>query len=108
MKLVESPRVARAKSKVNSSMYFAALEGIRVETLESRVLMSASVTNPDYVLAHNGDGIDPAASSSVVGLTAATVRKAYGLDSISFNGVTGDGTGQTIAIVDAYTAPNIT
>jgi len=108
MKLVESSRVARAKSsKINSSLYFVALEGIRIETLESRVLMSASVTNPDYVLAYNGDGIDPASSSSIVGLTAATVRKAYGLDSIYFNGVKGDGTGQTIAIVDAYTAPNI-
>jgi len=83
--------------------------GLMIECLESRQLLSASpVTSPDYVLYHHdGDVIAPAASSSVVGLTAATVRKAYGIDQISFNGVVGDGAGQTIAIVDAYDAPNI-
>src|SRR5205085_12320753 len=83
--------------------------GLMIECLESRQLMSASpVTTPDYILYHHdGDVLAPAASSSVVGLTAATVRKAYGIDQISFNGVVGDGAGQTIAIVDAYDAPNI-
>jgi subtilase family serine protease len=33
------------------------------------------------------------------------MRHAYGVDSISFNGITGDGSGQTIAIVDAYDDP---
>jgi hypothetical protein len=32
---------------------------------------------------------------------------AYGINLISFNGVKGDGSNQTIAIVDAYDAPNI-
>ena len=42
------------------------------------------------------------------GLTPAQVRHAYGIDQISFNGgVTGDGTGETIAIVDAFDDPNI-
>jgi hypothetical protein len=35
------------------------------------------------------------------------VAHAYGFDQISFGGVTGDGTGQTIAIVDAYNDPSI-
>jgi hypothetical protein len=35
------------------------------------------------------------------------VRHAYGFDQVSFNGVAGDGSGQTIAIVDAYDDPNI-
>ena len=35
------------------------------------------------------------------------IRHAYGIDSITFNGVAGDGTGTTIAIVDAYNDPNI-
>jgi subtilase family serine protease len=42
------------------------------------------------------------------GLTPAQVRQAYGIDQISFNGgVIGDGTGETIAIVDAFDDPNI-
>ena len=32
---------------------------------------------------------------------------AYGIDALSFNGVAGDGSGQTIAIVDAYNDPTI-
>lgn len=39
------------------------------------------------------------------GLTAAQVRQAYGLNDVSFNGITGDGAGQTIAIVAAYDHP---
>src|SRR5205823_6189688 len=40
--------------------------------------------------------------------TPAQIRHAYGFDQITFsNGVKGDGTGQTIAIVDAYDDPNI-
>ncbi len=81
--------------------------GQLIEALEARQLLSASpVTRPDYIINH-GNNLTPAASSSVVGLTVATVRKAYGLDQISFGGVVGDGAGQTIAIVDAYDAPNI-
>ncbi|HEX5498318.1 MAG TPA: hypothetical protein VFX03_03790, partial [Thermomicrobiales bacterium] len=39
--------------------------------------------------------------------TPAQVRHGYGADAISFDGVSGDGSGQTIAIVDAYNDPNI-
>jgi hypothetical protein len=55
----------------------------------------------------------PAGSSSTaVGLTPTQIRTAYGigavgLSSITFNGVQGDGSGQTIALIDAYNDPNI-
>jgi uncharacterized protein (DUF2141 family) len=39
------------------------------------------------------------------GLAPSQVRHAYRLDQISFGNITGDGTGQTIAIVDAYDNP---
>ncbi|MDB5334080.1 MAG: hypothetical protein JWP03_5231 [Phycisphaerales bacterium] len=45
-------------------------------------------------------------SASASGLTPAQVRGAYGVSGISFNGITGDGTGETIAIIDAYDDPN--
>ena len=46
-------------------------------------------------------------SSTPFGLTPSQMRGAYGVGNISFGGVTGDGTGQTIAIVDVYDDPNI-
>ena len=48
-------------------------------------------------------------SLSPGGLSPAQMRHAYGFDQITFNNaaVQGDGTGQTIAIVDAYDDPNI-
>ncbi len=49
-----------------------------------------------------------AANPTGTGLTPAQVRHAFGVDQITFSGnVTGDGTGQTIAIVDAFDDPNI-
>jgi hypothetical protein len=49
---------------------------------------------------------------AVVGLTPTQVRKAYGINQISFPAINGsapaaDGTGQTIAIVDPYDDPTI-
>jgi len=41
------------------------------------------------------------------GYTPAQVKVAYGFNNITFGGVAGDGTGQTIAIVDAYDDPSI-
>lgn len=45
-------------------------------------------------------------SSFPTGTTPQQMRHFYGLDAISFNGVTGDGSGQTIALVEAYDAPS--
>ena len=45
-------------------------------------------------------------SPTPIGLTPAQIRTAYGIDSISLGSVIGDGTGQTIAIVDFGDAPN--
>ena len=39
--------------------------------------------------------------------TPQQVEAAYGVNQISFNGVVGDGAGQTVAIVDAYNDPTI-
>ena len=45
------------------------------------------------------------ARPSPVGYTPAQIRAAYGINNIIFGAVTGDGTGQTIAIVNAYDDP---
>src|SRR5207237_53578 len=41
------------------------------------------------------------------GYTPQQIRTAYGIDSILFGSITGDGSGQTIAIVDAYANPKL-
>lgn len=79
-----------------------------MESLESRQLLSAS--NP---LMHS-DAIRLSAAASattttpVDGYSPAQIRHAYGFDTVGFsNGVAADGSGQTIAIVDAYNDPKI-
>jgi subtilase family serine protease len=66
---------------------------------------------PTYVAFHPHLGQPLGSSGSPAGLDPAQIRHAYGIDAISFtnNGTTvaGDGTGETVAIVDAYDDPSI-
>ena len=81
------------------------------ESLERRVFFSATAAgpiagaHPTYALLA-GSGVHPLATGSAAQVTPAQMVQAYGVNGISFGGVTGDGTGQTIAIVDAYDDPN--
>src|SRR5262249_35839509 len=79
-----------------------------VELLESRDL--PSTFHPGYVLLpRGGGGATPFGTSAPTGYTPAQIRHAYGFDQITFNNgtVVGDGSGPTIAIVDAFDDPNI-
>ena len=74
----------------------------QVEILEDR--LAPAVMHPTYQIAQNGlgalsGGPTPQASG---GFTPQQISHAYGFDQIA-----GDGTGQTIAIVDAFNDPNI-
>ncbi len=85
---------------------------LRFEPLESRHLLSLSVAGyavPDYVAYGAADGVAPLATAGPTGYTPAQIRQAYGFNNITFNHgtVAGDGSGTTIAIVDAYDDPNI-
>jgi hypothetical protein len=102
-----SSRNSRApRPAVRRSLPFRPL----LEELEKRVVLTRFAT-PTYVLYHPlhnssaGDFVRPAAT----GYVPDQIRHAYGFDQIRFqNGaVQGDGSGQTIAIVDAYDDPNI-
>lgn len=77
----------------------------RLEYLEDRTLLDASsaVMHPTFVIFHpNGGGLGFNQSPAPIGYTPGQVRKAYGIDKINVGGLVGDGTGQTIAIVDAF------
>ncbi|MGA2502265.1 MAG: S53 family peptidase, partial [Tepidisphaeraceae bacterium] len=53
------------------------------------------------------DGLEPFATSPPgSALTPAQIRHAYGIDQVFFGSVQGDGTGQTIAIIDVYHYPS--
>jgi subtilase family serine protease len=93
-------KTSQSKAPSRGASYF--------ESLESRRLLSA-VSN---VVLHNDLQIlkNSASSSNIQGYTPSQISQAYNFNNISFsNGaVKGDGSGQTIAIVDAFNAPNIT
>jgi hypothetical protein len=75
------------------------------EHLEARLVLSgqpAAIYQPTFVAFKPVGSLLPLQTAAPSGLTPAQIRHAYGLDLI-----TGDGTGQTIAIVDAYDAPTI-
>jgi subtilase family serine protease len=83
-----------------------------VEQLEEKLLLT--VFTPTYVVhPHSHGNVGPAASAAppASALTPAQLRTAYGINGITFqsNGgtITGDGSGETIAIVDAYDDPSI-
>lgn len=84
-----------------------------VESLETRILLSATAADQDILVHPNyevtTDAASPRATAGPTGLSPAQIRQAYGFNTITFaNGaVAGDGAGTTIAIVDAYDNPNI-
>jgi subtilase family serine protease len=69
----------------------------KFEILENRIAMSVDLNL----------NIMASAMALPSGYNPQQVRHAYALDNVVENGTTLDGTGQTIAIIDAYDAPNI-
>jgi hypothetical protein len=84
---------------------------LRLELLEDRTLLSGfaqSLANPGYIIYHPSGSAGPLGTSGPTGTTPTQIRHAYGFDQISFPGASkADGSGTTIAIVDAYDDPNI-
>src|SRR5262245_51974387 len=85
----------------------------QLEVLEDRVMLSADPAGGLAGFATPGVEVVSQAAPSPLSqpcrFRPAQIRQAYGFNNITFNGgsVHGDGTGQTIAIVDAYNQPNI-
>ena len=80
---------------------------LSLESLESRDLLSGF--SPAYLINPLSGSATPYATSSPTGYSPSQIGQAYGFNQISFNGgsIAGNGSGQTIAIVDAYNQPNI-
>jgi hypothetical protein len=85
-----------------------------IEAVERRLLFSATVQQPlpvEYAIPVHVDlsaaTLPADGGAATAPFTPAQIRHFYGLDSVSLNGVTGDGAGQTIGIVDAYEQPDM-
>ncbi len=79
------------------------------EFLEDRTLLSGlGFVQPHYVLKGPSGPVTPSSTSAPTGYTPSQILHGYGFDQISFGGgVAADGTGSTIAIVDAFDDPTI-
>jgi hypothetical protein len=60
-----------------------------------------------HALLHSPVGAPPSSPSTPFGFSPAQIQQAYGFNQIAFNATPGNGSGTTIAIVDAYDDPNI-
>ena len=69
--------------------------------------MSATLGSLDPLASRISPAKKSVGFSFPVGLTPDQVRTAYGFDDIDFGGIAGDGSGQTIAIVNAHSDPTI-
>jgi hypothetical protein len=79
-----------------------------VEPLEYRALLSAISVLDTQFAEPALSALAAVTNTSPRGYTPAQIRQAYSFGGITFNGsVQGDGSGQTIAIIDAYNDPNI-
>jgi subtilase family serine protease len=84
---------------------------LRLESLEDRTLLSisaSSLAQTDYLINHPAGTASPLATAGPTGYMPSQIRHAYGFDQITLaGGVAGDGSGTTIAIVDAFDDPNV-
>ena len=85
-----------------------------VEQLESLTLPSGTQMVPTLLLSDTHQtgpsgrsGISPLDGPGATALSPTQIRNAYGINNIVFPGATANGSGQTIAIVDAYDDPSI-
>ncbi len=80
------------------------------EPMDDRLVLSAGASaSLAELTARPSLSVLSLTSTTPTGYSPAQIRAAYGIDAIAFsNGtITGDGAGETIAIVDAYSDPNI-
>lgn len=105
----QSPRTNKKKVHKNKLASRKPARTFDVEMLEARQLLSGTPTEivtPDYVQI-TPKGATSDATAGPTGMTPAEIKSAYGLNSVSFGSTAANGSGTTIAIVDAYSDPNV-
>jgi hypothetical protein len=104
-----SRKLARPASRSQRRTQLKFRQTPQLETLEAREV-PAHLAHPDYVVKLSPHTAKPDGGSapSSGAYTPAEISSVYGFNQVSFNGTAGTGAGTTIAIVDAYSDPNIT
>jgi phosphoribosylcarboxyaminoimidazole (NCAIR) mutase len=100
----------KTRNKLKSSPRGDFFRRIKLEPLEQRMLLDATMEFRHLVFdpTTGQSGMGPMVSYATPPATAfnpAQIRKAYGIDQIFDQGAAVDGTGMTIAIIDAYDNP---
>ncbi|HEY1684693.1 MAG TPA: SdrD B-like domain-containing protein [Tepidisphaeraceae bacterium] len=97
------------RSATRKNCLLAAIDQLEPRRLLTGLVSSiatSAVTGAQTAIAMNNSSSGDFSLSTPFGYTPQQIRTAYGVDQIEFNSsITGDGTGQTIAIVDAYDDP---
>jgi subtilase family serine protease len=111
MSFLKSVRSSLRGPKANRRSRRATRISLPCESLELRQLLSVggSNTSIDQITAQPAIQVIPFVSNGPSGYSPQQIQNAYGVNQIKFSSgnVTGNGTGQTIAIIDAYNDPNI-
>ena len=98
-----SPAVSRGRFRLLSSGLDRLEERRLLSTVSTLFPQPATSAYPLYELS----GLVSNTSPPTGAYTPSQIAQAYGFNKVSFGSVKGDGSGQTIAIVDAYDDPNI-
>jgi subtilase family serine protease len=103
MSLATRPAATRShvRRKRRAFLSYDSLENRQVLSTGAVAAVAASSAVQSFLQAL------PMAAGGTSAYSPQQIDSAYGINSISFSGVTGTGAGQTIAIVDAYNDPNI-
>ncbi|HEU5117634.1 MAG TPA: S53 family peptidase, partial [Isosphaeraceae bacterium] len=96
-------RLSRLRVSSKNRRAILMVDRLEVREVLSTASAAAFVARPMFDVGPLVANSTPPASA----YTPTQIQQAYGFNQISFGSVRGDGTGQTIAIVDAYDDPNI-
>ncbi len=101
--------VERLESRLAMSATAAMTGGAVVPTVVAPAYTEIDLTMPGEIASPTSTIFSAQASgtSSPSGYTPDQIRAAYGINTISFGSQIGDGSGQTIAIVDAFDNPDL-
>jgi hypothetical protein len=114
VRTLSSTNVVRVSAAIRTASRRLRRFAFRYDALEHRQLLSVGQSVATASVPVHNPVVQPTVSisplitsSSPTGLSPAQVSNAYGLNQVNFGSVTGNGAGQTIAIIDASYDPNI-
>jgi hypothetical protein len=102
-------RSARRAGRRNPRAFLTSRDDLEVRIVPALIGTdsTAAATAASVLVPSGAQPISPQGGGAPSGYTPQQIRTAYGINGIHFGSITGDGLGQTIAIVDAYDDPGL-